>query len=473
MQSTAMPRLVVAAPHGRSGKTTVTLGIVAALAARGLTVQPFKKGPDYIDPGWLSRAAGRLCRSLDRYFCTPEQVSAAFAHGAAGADVAIIEGAMGLFDGLDLEGSGSTAEVARVLGAPVVLVVDATRMTRSVAALVKGFAEFDPRIRVAGVILNRVSGPRHREMLTESIARYCGLPVLGAVPKRGDLSIPDRHLGLVPAGEADSQAQVLTAARQVAEEYLDLDGLLAVARSAGPMAVDAETAPATETAVAPRPSPRARVGYILDEAFSFYYPENLEALQAAGAELIPVRATSDAALPPLDVLYLGGGFPEEFAEVLEANASMRASVRAVVEAGMPVYAECGGLMYLCRSIRYKGRAYTMAGALPADVVLEAKPQGHGYTLMEVTGENPFFPTGALIRGHEFHNSRLENVDLSQVRFAYKVRKGTGIDREHDGLVYRNVLASYNHLHALGVPGWAEALVARGAAYRETSRVAEW
>ncbi|HEY3364186.1 MAG TPA: cobyrinate a,c-diamide synthase [Symbiobacteriaceae bacterium] len=461
-----VPRVVIAAPHGRSGKTTVTIGLVAALATRGYKVQPFKKGPDYIDPGWLGRAAGRACRNLDRYFCTADEVAGAFQRGIRGADVAVIEGAMGLFDGLDVAGSGSTAEIARVLGAPVILVVDATRMTRSVAALVRGFMDFDPQIRVAGVILNRVAGQRHGEIMQESIARYCGLPVLGFVPKSRDLSIPDRHLGLVPAVEAECGLQALEWARTVALEHLDLEAILAVARSAEPLPPAAGAAPGSEQRGGG--GPRVRIGYLWDAAFSFYYPENLEALQAAGADLVPVSALEDGGLPALDGLYLGGGFPEEFAASLEANSRLRNAVRQAAERGMPMYAECGGLMYLSRSISYQGRDYAMAGVLPADVIMEAKPQGHGYTLMEVTGENPFFPIGSLIRGHEFHNSRLANVDLSRVGFAYQVHKGNGVDHKHDGLVYRNVLAGYNHCHAAAVPGWAPALVARAAEYRGAS-----
>ncbi|MEW6044971.1 MAG: cobyrinate a,c-diamide synthase [Bacillota bacterium] len=462
-----VPRLVIAAPHGGSGKTTVTLGLVAALAARGLTVQPFKKGPDYIDPGWLGKAAGRPCRNLDRFFCTPDQLVAAFVRGARGADVAVIEGNHGLYDGLDMEGSGSTAEVARVLAAPVILVLDTTRMTRSVAALVRGFQDFDPGIRIAGVILNRAAGPRHRSILTASLEKYCRVPVLGLLPNSRELSIPVRHLGLVPAAEAERQERILEWGRWIAAKHLDLEGILAVARSAGelpPAAVPA--AQQNHGATEPAALSRVRIGYFADVAFHFYYPENLEALAAAGAELVTISPLADPDLPPVDALYLGGGFPELVAGSLAANGRFRVAVQQAVKAGMPVYAECGGLMYLCRTLVYQGVEYEMAGALPADVVVEPKPQGHGYTLMEVAGENPFFPVGAVIRGHEFHYSRLVNLDRSQTRFAYRVRKGTGIDGQHDGLVYRNVLAGYNHLYALAVPGWAEALVSRAVAYRK-------
>jgi len=465
MNGPQIPRLVIAAPHGRSGKTTITMGLVAALTDLGYIVQPFKKGPDYIDPSWLGKAARRPCRNLDRFFSTAEEVVGAFIKGAAGADVAIIEGNHGLFDGLDREGSGSTAEVARSLSAPVVLVVDATRMTRSVAAMVCGFMDFDAKIQVAGVILNQVSSPRHREMLTGSIEQYCGIPVLGVMPKSHVLRIPDRHLGLVPADEEASRERVLEWSRRKAAEHLDLKALLALAGTAGPLPVGCPVYRPGRVMV-----PAVRIGYFLDEAFSFYYPENLEALRAAGAQLVPINALTDHDLPEVDGLYLGGGFPEMFAGRLEANAGVRAAIRRAVDDDMPVYAECGGLMYLCRSISSKGKQYAMAGALPADVLMEDSPQGHGYTIMEVSAVNPFFPVGTLIKGHEFHHSRLVNLDRDVVRFAYTVRKGTGIDRTQDGLLYRNVLAGYNHLYAPAVPDWAEALVTRAAQRRQVGQV---
>jgi len=328
-----------------------------------------------------------------------------------------------------------------------------------------GFMDFDAKIQVAGVILNQVSSPRHREMLTGSIEQYCGIPVLGVMPKSHVLRIPDRHLGLVPADEEASRERVLEWSRRKAAEHLDLKALLALAGTAGPLPVGCPVYRPGRVMV-----PAVRIGYFLDEAFSFYYPENLEALRAAGAQLVPINALTDHDLPEVDGLYLGGGFPEMFAGRLEANAGVRAAIRRAVDDDMPVYAECGGLMYLCRSISSKGKQYAMAGALPADVLMEDSPQGHGYTIMEVSAVNPFFPVGTLIKGHEFHHSRLVNLDRDVVRFAYTVRKGTGIDRTQDGLLYRNVLAGYNHLYAPAVPDWAEALVTRAAQRRQVGQV---
>ncbi|WP_027717979.1 cobyrinate a,c-diamide synthase [Desulfovirgula thermocuniculi] len=458
MRQHRIPRLVIGAPRGRSGKTTVTMAVLAALVhGYGLAVQPFKKGPDFIDPGWLTRVAGRPCRNLDGFLFSRRDIYRHFVRHSLDADLAVVEGAMGLFDGVDLEGSGSTAEIAKIIKAPVVLVVDATRMTRSVAALVQGFMHFDPQLHVAGVILNQVARARHERMLREAVRRYCGLPVLGVIPKGKRLTIPDRHLGLVPPGERDELLEVIPEIARVARECLDMEALLEVAGSAPPLEVPEDLAGRP----AARPAGGPAIGVIRDRAFSFYYPENLEALEEAGARLVYIDALRDTVLPGVDALYIGGGFPEVLAPQLEANEGLRADIRRAVEEGLPVYAECGGLMYLGRRITWQGKSYRMCGALPYDVLMEDRPCGHGYEVVEVVGENPYFPVGGVIKGHEFHHSRLEGVG-SGLRYAFRVLRGYGIDGRHDGLVYKNVLAAYNHLHALSVPSWARALVERAA-----------
>lgn len=455
MRQHRIPRLVIGAPRGRSGKTTVTIGILAALVhGRELVVQPFKKGPDFIDPSWLARVAGRPCRNLDGFLFSRRDIYRSFVRHSLDVDLAVVEGAMGLFDGVDLEGSGSTAEIAKIIKAPVVLVVDATRMTRSIAALVQGFVNFDPQLHIAGVILNQVARARHERMLRSALEKYCGLPVLGIIPKGKKLVIPDRHLGLVPAGERDELLEVIPEIAHVAQECLDVEALLEVARRAPPLELP-EDLPAGPVAAQVANGPV--IGIVRDRAFSFYYPENLEALEEAGAKLVYVNALQDSKLPNLDALYIGGGFPEVLAPQLEANEGLRADIRRAVEEGLPVYAECGGLMYLGRKITWGGRSYRMCGALPYDVLMEEQPCGHGYEVVEVTGENPFFPVGSVIKGHEFHHSRLVNVDTG-LHYAFKVIRGCGIDGRRDGLVYKNVLASYNHLHALSVPAWAKAIV---------------
>ncbi|WP_062283705.1 cobyrinate a,c-diamide synthase [Neomoorella mulderi] len=451
-------RLVIAAPHGRSGKTTITLGLIVALRQRGLVIQPFKKGPDFIDPSWLTLAAGRPCRNLDLYFLPPEKLEQHFSAGCRGADLGLIEGAMGLFDGLDLEGSNSTAAIACTLKCPVVLVIDAVRMTRSAAAMVQGFQNFDPRVRIAGVILNQVARPRHEDMLRRSIEHYTGLPVLGALPKKRDFVIPDRHLGLIPAAENESIHAALAATGAAIAANVDLDAMLAIASQVPALPPGPEWQQP--------PLPQVRLGIFQDRAFTFYYPENLEALEQAGAQVITIDSLQDEKLPAIDGLYIGGGFPEVFAGQLEANVSLRKAVKRAVAEGMPVYAECGGLMYLARRLNYQGRWYEMSGSLPLDVTMSSRPQGHGYTTMLVEGESPFLARGSIIKGHEFHHSRVINLDRQAVGFLYRVQRGFGIDGRVDGILYNRVLAGYNHLYAPTHPEWAANLVGLAAGKRK-------
>ena len=453
------PRLIIAAPQGRSGKTTVSVGVCAALATRGLSVQPFKKGPDYIDPSWLSAAAGRTCRTLDPFFhASAGAIQRAFLIGAQSADLSLIEGNHALFDdSADDDGRDSTAALARTLRTPIVLVINASRMGRSAAALVRGFQTFEPGTAIAGVIANQVGNPRHERKLRDAIERACGIPLLGAIPRAEALVIPDRHLGLVPRGENDQLVPAIAACQRMAEESIDLDRMLAIARSAPPLDRDN-----TQSEIKNQKS-EIKIGIIRDRAFSFYYPENLEALEEAGAQLIFIDALNDARLPDVHALVIGGGFPEMFMAELSANRSLRQDVRAAVEANLPVYAECGGLMYLSRRIVWGGRSAEMAGALPCEVEMIDRPQGHGYVIAEVADTHPFLPAGTIVRGHEFHHSRLINLDPA-LRTAYTLMRGSGLGDRRDGVVYRNVLAGYLHLHAAGAPDWAPALVARARAH---------
>ncbi len=473
------PRVVIAAPYGRSGKTTVTVGLCAAFVARGLNVQPFKKGPDYIDPSWLTEAARRPCRNLDPFLMGEDVVVAAFARASRDADLALIEGAMGLYDGADLAGTGSTAALARWLDAPILLIVNAQRVTRSIAALVQGYQRFEPNTRIAGVILNNVARARQQTLMTQAIEKYCGIPVVGVLPRDPALAIPDRHLGLIPRGEDDALVPMIAAARDAVQANFDLakiseiagveirDSRLEITSQERSRAIPNPQSlisnlqfPSAQSAISNRQS---KIGIICDRAFSFYYPENLEALQDAGAELIFIDSLCDAHLPTIGALYIGGGFPEVFLRELEANASLRAEIRAAIEAGLPVYAECGGLMYLARSITWRDQRGEMVGALPFDVVMMDKPQGHGYVELRVIAENPLFARGTLLRGHEFHNSKIDLPgfqNLSDLTCAYRVTRGHGIDGARDGILYKNVLASYTHLHALSTPEWAIAFVHR-------------
>jgi len=446
-----LPRLIISAPHRSSGKTTVSIGLCAALAGAGLAVQPFKKGPDFIDPMWLSAAAGRDCRNLDLFMMGDEEILKSVCRNGAGADIALAEGNMGLFDSIDVEGRGSTSDLARQLKAPVILVINTRNMTRSVAPLVQGFTGFEPDIDIAGVILNKVSGPRHEDKLRKVLERYTDVEVVGAIRRRPEIGIIQRHLGLQPAREALGSAEVIGQIEKIISESVDLDRVRAIAATAAPLPDLVLEAPA-------RPEPRVRLGVAQDRAFTFYYPENLESLRAAGAELAPFSPMADSELPDVDGLYIGGGFPEVFMEELEANSALRGRIAAAIEDGMPVYAECGGLMYLSRRMEWQGQSREMVGALPCDILMHEKPRGHGYMELEATGAGGWFAPGLRIRGHEFHYSEVTGLDRDRTGFAYKVLRGDGVDGEHDGILYRNVLASYTHLHSLGSPGWAEGFV---------------
>jgi cobyrinic acid a,c-diamide synthase len=453
-----MTGVLVSAAHKSSGKTTVTIGLAAALRARGLAVQPFKKGPDYIDPLWLTAAAGRACRNLDLYLSQADEVRQTFDAALAGADVALVEGNKGLYDGLSLDGSNSNAALAKLLELPVVLVLDARGMTRGIAPLILGYQAFDRDIRVAGVILNRLGGARHEAKLRAVIEHYTDVPVLGALHEDARLAIEERHLGLMPATESLRSRSRIEQLAQAISAAVDLDRLLALC---GPGA--ARKAPAA----APRSAAQARlrIGIARDRAFGFYYPEDLEGFERAGAELVFFDALADAHLPPVDALFIGGGFPEVLAAELSANRSVLAEIRNAVEGGLPTYAECGGLMLLARSITWNNVTWPMAGALPADVVMYARPVGRGYVHLQETDASPWPQRVAgTIRAHEFHHSTLVNVD-PRLRFAYRVKRGHGIDGENDGIVYRNTLASYAHLRSVAGHDWPARFVAFACAAR--------
>jgi cobyrinic acid a,c-diamide synthase len=455
------PRLVIAAPQGRSGKTTVTLGLCAAFRGRGLAVQPYKKGPDYIDPSWLSEAAGNSCRTLDPFFYErPEALLQAFVRSSGDADLSIVEGNHGLFDSFDETGNGSTAAVARLLEAPILLVLNATRIGRSSAAIVRGCQTFEPGTNIAGVVLNNVAHSRHETRLRQAIESHCGIPVVGAIPRDEKLTIPDRHLGLVPRAEEDKLLSAITACQRAIERHLDVDAVLKIARTA-PVLFSA-----AKTGTLPPESPRVKIGVMRDRAFTFYYPANLEALEVSGSELIFINALQDTHLPTIDALYIGGGFPEMFMDELSANRLLRADILQAIENDLPVYAECGGLMYLSQRIGWGEKSAEMVGALPCEIEMTDRPQGHGYVIAQVENDNPFFPSGTVLRGHEFHNSQLFSVSTgNSLTTAYRLSRGNGIGESRDGIVYRNVLASYTHLHSGGAPDWASGLVRLAQEYQ--------
>lgn len=437
--------LLISSPQGRSGKTTVAIGLCDLFKRKGLSIQPFKKGPDYIDPSWLTAAAGRTCRNLDLFLIPKDRLLSAFGQACQSIHLAIIEGAMGLYDGIESVDHGTTAEIARLLSAPVVLVVNASRMTGSIAAMISGYQHFQEDIHIGGVILNHVSGLRHESKLRNAVEKYCKIPVVGSIPRDSGLHIPERHLGLIPSPESNEAESYVERIGRRLEGYLDVDHILRIARLAK---TDAKTYPAPFD----HEIERARVAVIRDRAFHFYYPENLEALTRAGAELSFVNSLRDRLPYPIDGLYIGGGFPEFFLKELEENHGLRQDIAGAIEDDLPTYAECAGLMYLCRRICWEGRSYEMVGTIPAEVQLSQRPQGHGYVVAEVVEENPLFPVGLTVRGHEFHHSSL--FQFKGLNLAYSIKRGHGMDGKGDGVTYKNLFASYTHLHALGTPEWA-------------------
>ena len=448
-----MHRFLVSAAHKSSGKTTVSVGLAAELSRRGLAVQAFKKGPDYIDPMWLAAATGRNCRNLDFNLSTPDELRLEFARRGALADVCLVEGNKGLYDGLDLHGNNSNAALARLLDLPVVLVLDARGVTRGIAPLILGYQAFDRSIRIAGVILSRLGGSRHEAKLRAVIEHYTDVPVLGAMHEDPRLAIAERHIGLTPTNEDGAVQGRIAALTAAVAGQVDIERLLAATVSSVPLPAAPPLARPARAGV--------RIGIARDRAFGFYYPDDLEALERAGAELLFFDALRDARLPRVDGLIIGGGFPEIFMRELEANAALRGEILAAIQAGMPAYAECGGLMYLARSLSWRGDTRRMVGAIPGDVVMRERPVGRGYVKLAPTEDHPWRDRGEdelEIPAHEFHYSSIEGL-APNTRFAYRVARGFGVDGKSDGIVVNNLLANYSHLRSAGSCDWATRFVA--------------
>lgn len=441
------PRVMVAGLAGDSGKTLISLGLVRALAAQGIAVAPFKKGPDFIDAAWLGVAGGQPGRNLDTFLMTAAGLGRALAPAKA-ADVIVIEGNRGLFDGMDAAGTHSTAALAVRLASPVVLVVDATKATRTLAALVLGCRVFDPAVNLAAVVLNRVGTARQEALIRRAVEEGAGVPVIGAVPRLSDDAnlLPGRHLGLVTAVERPEREEAVQSAATLVAQHVDVDRVLAIARGATDVDLPQQALPRGGAAV--------RIAVLQDEAFSFYYPENLETLRAAGAQLLFVSPLHDAALPAVNGVVIGGGFPEVHAARLAGNTSFLASLRRAGAEGMPIWAECGGLMLLARTLRVGERTFQMSGVLDLEVEQQQRPAGHGYVEGQVVGDNPFLPVGTRLRGHEFHYSRVRGGS-DRARTVVALDRGAGVGDRRDGVVRGAVWASYLHLHALSLPQWAE------------------
>lgn len=448
------PRLVISAPHSGSGKTTFTMGLLHALRARSLRVQPFKIGPDFIDPSYHTRICGRASRNLDTWMCGDEVVRDIFARAAADAEISVIEGVMGLYDGFGPhEERGSTAHLAKLLATPVLLVIDAQRSATSAAAVALGFREFDPAVNIAGVVFNNVGSEGHYAWLKDVLETRTGLKSYGYLVSEKDLRIEERHLGLVPADERVPAERVRECLLRQFARHVDLDGILAAASRAPYFAGPAETIFAT------RPASRARVGVARDEALNFYYEDNLDLLACAGAELVPFSLLHDTELPPgLNGVYLGGGFPEVFAAQLAANVAMQRSMREFHAGGGIIYAECGGLMVLCEAlVDFEGRRHAMAGLVPATAVMRRDRLSMGYCEAEPVRDTLIAPAGARYRAQTFHYSVLDDM-----RFEPAVKLSHGAKVSYDGYLDKGLFATYVHAHFGASPQLAERFVSQCA-----------
>jgi cobyrinic acid a,c-diamide synthase len=454
---TAAKGIIIAGTHSGCGKTTLSLALLSAFRKRGLRVAPFKVGPDFIDPGHHARMAGASCRNLDGWMLSKDYNVDSFRRHAAGADIALVEGVMGLFDGRDGKSeSGSTAEMAKWLDLPVILVVDARSMARSAAALVKGFETFDPELRFAGAVFNRIGSPRHLSFLQEALEGNVRIPCLGGIPKEDVVSIPERHLGLFTDQDNPLSEAAVSALARIAEERIDLDRLF----SALP-----EIPPPSSAASAAHPVRKARIAVARDNAFCFYYPDNLELLEAGGAELVFFSPVAGETLPPdIDGIYLGGGYPELYAETLARNAALRTGIREASRSGMPIYAECGGFMYLCSELEdAKGKRYPMAGCFPFVTRMLSRLKRLGYREVALDRETILGPVGATLRGHEFHYSEL--LEPGGAQTVYRVANGSGAAGESEGFQVKRTLGSYIHLHFGSRPEAAARLVDECLRYR--------
>jgi cobyrinic acid a,c-diamide synthase len=443
--------IIVAGLAGGSGKSVVSVGLIAALARSGKSVVPFKKGPDYIDAGWMKLAAGRECYNLDPFLMSQESLQASFGQHSAGADCVVLEGNRGLYDGVTSDGGYSTAELALSLDLPILLVVNCSKTTRTVAAMVLGCMHLDERVNICGVVLNQIATPRHKKIVTEAVEKYTGLPVLGAIPRMKQDIFPMRHLGVTPHQEYEDSEQAMELLAHTAKEHLDLERILEV------MVPVAQAIPVSRER---QPQESLRIGILMDAAFQFYYSENLEALEQEGAELVLIDAMKETHLPPIDGLYIGGGFPETSARALAANHSFRASVKEAAQRGLPIYAECGGLIYLGESIELDGELHPLAGVFPVRFGMAKKPQAHGYSIFEADRDNPFYQVGTEVKGHEFRYSTILEWGGSDEDLKVKMTRGVGFMEGRDGLSYKNVFALYTHVHAVGTPQWAVGFMAR-------------
>ena len=443
MSQSNIPRIVIAGTHSGVGKTTIVTGLLAALKQQGLTVQSYKVGPDYIDPGYHQLASGKLAHNLDTWLVPTDKVVPIFAKTAAGNDMVIVEGVMGLYDG-GRQGVSSTAAIAKLLKAPVILVIDAKSMGESAAAIALGYKMYDQDVNLVGVIINRLGSSTHQQMVTEALERI-DIPVLGCIYRNEAISMPERHLGLTPVTEHNAHDRIADLCAQISKQ-VDLDKIISIGRNAPELCISTESSNA-----ALPPEPIVRIGVAQDEAFSFYYPESLDVLVRMGAEIVPFSPINDKELPVVDGLVFGGGFPEMFVDKLADNISMRQSIADVCKAGMPIYAECGGFMYLTQKIiDFNSKEYEMVGAIPASCSMQSKLQTVGYVEATALTDNVLCLAGDRIRGHEFHFSLMNNEESTEpFPWAFEFKKVRTGAVYPGGYARGNLLASYLHMHFAG------------------------
>lgn len=433
---TPFPRFMIAAAHKSSGKTVISTGLAAALNKAGDKVSTFKKGPDYIDPMWLSAASGSACYNLDFNAMGRDNISGFFRARAKG--LSLIEANKGLFDGVRTDGLDSNAELAKLLGLPVILVIDTIGMTRGIAPLLVGYQVFDKDVTIAGVILNKVGGARHEGKLRQAVETYTDIPIVGSVWRNDQLAIGERHLGLTTPAELTQKDAMIDAFGEFVARSVDLDAVRDIARAAAPM-VDPEPAPA------PRPRHSGlRIGVIRDAAFGFYYPDDLQAFEAAGAKLLFIDALRDSHLPEMDGLFIGGGFPEVRMRELAANTGLRAGIKAALGGGLPCYAECGGLMYLCESLSWKGQTEPMVGLFHGQALMHERPQGRGHVRFSLRDNHPWGQYDGAVQAHEFHYASIKGLP-ADTEFTIEMQRGYGVDGRHDGMRVANTLAGFCHI----------------------------
>lgn len=438
------PRVILAGIHSGVGKTTLSLGIMSALRKKGLKVQPFKTGPDYIDPSYHAQAAGKISRNLDGWLLSKDTILELFVKQAASADISIIEGVMGLYDGLADTEEGSTAQLSKILKCPVILILDARSLSRSAAAVCLGYREFDKRVGIKGVIVNNIGSNNHYRYIKSAIEKETGIPVIGYLPRSHDLKLPERHLGLVPASEKKLSAAFYRKLSNLISRHIDLDKIISISRMARPLLRGDRK---EKTIFSPKPvKNRVPIAVAFDEAFNFYYRDNLDILESFGARLVNFSPLRDDNLPNgVSGIYIGGGFPELFAAKLSANKKLKKQIRQKAEEGLPIYAECGGLMYLAQKLAdFNKNELPMVGIFKGAVNMGKRLQSLGYVKIEAIKDNILSKKGAKIRGHVFHWSYFDNLP-DKTAFAYKIGKNKG-RTFYDGLIQGNVLASYAHLH---------------------------